>query len=91
VRGKVLYYADYNPYTTSCAVVAYDLENRKQLWNTSLQGLGPIEHTVYHNAVQIGFDGGALCVYGQESAGKYVEYVDLKEGKTVGHKIFTDK
>jgi hypothetical protein len=88
VRDKVLYYADYNPYSDGCAVVAYDLANKKQLWKTNLQALGGIDHTKYHNTVEMDFDGDALRVYGDESAGKYVEYVDVKEGKTVGHKIF---
>jgi hypothetical protein len=88
VRDKVLYYAAYNAYSTGCAAVAYDLASKKQLWKTNLEGLGPIAHTEYYNAVQMDFDGDALRVYGDESAGKYVEYVDLKEGKTVGHKIF---
>ena len=88
VRDKVLYHADYNPWSDGCSVVAYDLENKKLLWKTPLQALGPIPHTKYHNAVQMSLDGDAVRVFGQESAGKYVEYVDLKEGKTVGHKVF---
>ena len=90
VVGKVLYHADYNPWSDGCTVVAYDLANQKQLWKTPLQALGPIDHTKYHNAVEMDLDGDALRVYGDESAGKYMEYVDLKEGKTVGHKVFKD-
>ena len=41
--------------------------------------------------MQLDLDGDAVRVFSQESAGKYVEYVDLKDGKTVGHKVFTDK
>jgi hypothetical protein len=33
----------------------------------------------------------ALHILGNESAGKYVEYVELKAGKTVGHRIFEDE
>jgi hypothetical protein len=29
-----------------------------------------------------------ILVRGNESAGKYIEYVDAKTGKTVGHKVF---
>jgi hypothetical protein len=90
VRDKVLYYTDYSPYSDGCAVTAYDLANKKQLWKTNLKALGGIDHTKYHNAVQIDFDGDALRIFGDESAGKYVEYVELKEGKTVGHKVFKD-
>jgi hypothetical protein len=27
-------------------------------------------------------------VFGNEAAGKYLEYVDLKTGKTVGHRLY---
>ena len=67
VVGKVLYYADYSPWSDGCAVVAYDLANNKQLWKTQLQAIGPIDHTKYHNAVEMDLDGDALRVYGQES------------------------
>jgi hypothetical protein len=88
VNDKVLYYAEYNPHSDGCTVAAYDLADKKELWKTRLKGLGPILHFRYSNAVEMDFFGYALRIYGDESAGKYVEYVDLKEGKTVGHKIF---
>jgi hypothetical protein len=91
INDKVLYYADYDPISDGCAVVAYDLANKKQLWKTQLQALGGVDHSKYRNAVEMDFDGDALRVFGNESAGKYVEYVDLKSGKTIGHKVFNDK
>jgi hypothetical protein len=33
----------------------------------------------------------AVCVRGNESAGRYIEYVDLRTGKTVGHKVYPKK
>jgi opacity protein-like surface antigen len=89
IRDRVLYYADYDPISDGCTVVAYDLTNKKQLWKTQLQALGGVDHSKYRNAVEMDFDGDALRVFGNESAGRYVEYVDLKEGKTVGHKVFS--
>jgi hypothetical protein len=89
VRGHVLYHADFSSHSTGCAVVAYDLKARKQLWRAKLKGLGPISHFRYFNSVRLeAVDGKALAVYGQESAGQYVEFVSLKSGKTVGHKKF---
>ena len=29
-----------------------------------------------------------MRVYGNESAGRYVEFVEVRTGKTVGHKVF---
>jgi len=90
-RKNVLYYADFSPWSSGCSVVAYDLKSKKQLWKTTLKGLGPIDHTKYHNAVVLELKDDALHILGNESAGKYVEYVELKKGKTVGHKVFSDK
>ena len=91
VGDGVLYYADFGPITSGCAVVAYDLKAKKQLWKAGLKGLGPIGHSRYSNAVNLGLDKQAVCVRGRESAGRYIEYVDLKTGKTVGHKVYPRK
>jgi hypothetical protein len=91
VKGTVLYYAEFHRMTSGCALVAYDLVAKKRLWKTDLEGLGPISHSKYFNAVTLDLDEDALCVRGKESAGNYIEYVDRKTGKTVGHKVFPRK
>jgi hypothetical protein len=88
VRDNVLYYADFIPSSDGCGVVAWDLKAKKRLWKTQLKGLGPIAHFAYHNAVTLDVDGQAVCVRGKESLGRYIEYVDRKTGKTVGHKVY---
>jgi hypothetical protein len=91
VKGPVLYHADFHPRATGCALVAYDLRQGKQLWRTTLHGMGQIAHSKYYNAVTLDLDGDALCVRGKESAGNYVEYVHRKTGRTVGHKVFRNR
>jgi hypothetical protein len=89
VKGGVVYRADFHPSSSGCALAAFDLAAGKELWRTPLKGLGPIAHFQYHNQVTLALAGGdALRVLGNESAGRYVEYVDAKTGKTVGHKVF---
>jgi hypothetical protein len=88
VRDDVLYYADLDPICSGCAVVAYDLRKHKRLWKAQLKGLGPVDHSKYRNAVNLSLEKYAVCVRGQESAGNYIEYVDLRTGKTVGHKVY---
>lgn len=90
-KDNVLYYTDFSPYSSGCTVVAYDLQTSKELWKTDLKGLGPIKHFKYHNAVVLDIKEGALRVQGNESSGKYVEFVDMKTGKTVGHRVFKDE
>jgi hypothetical protein len=86
-----VYYADFTPYSSGCTVIAYDMKAKKQLWKTDLKGLGPISHTKYRNAVILEVKDDVIRVLGQESAGKYLEYVDLKSGKTVANRVFQDK
>jgi hypothetical protein len=88
VKDSVLFYSDYHGSASGCALVAFDLANRKELWKTPLKGLGPIAHTRYHNAVAVELAGDAVKVLGNESAGKYIEFIDCKTGKTVGHRVF---
>jgi hypothetical protein len=88
-KGGVLYRAEFNPHASGCAVVAYDLKTREHLWRSELKGLGPVDHSKYFNAVRVEPVGeAALAVYGKESAGRYVEVVSLKTGRTLGHKLF---
>jgi len=88
VKDHILYYAEYNRISTGCNVVAVDLTNGKQLWKTGLKGLGPINHSSYSNAVALELVEGAVKVLGHESKGDYIEFVEMKEGKTVGNKVF---
>ena len=90
-KGNVLYYTDFSPYSSGCTLIAYDLQTSKELWKTDLQGLGPIKHFKYRNTVALDIKEGTLRVLGNESSGKYVEFVDMKTGKTVGHRIFKDE
>lgn len=91
-RDGVLYYTDFHPHSSGCAVVAFDLNSKKQLWRTDLKGLGGIDHSKYFNDVRLDvLDDRTVRVFGQETAGKYVEIVDRVSGKTVGHKVFDEK
>ena len=89
LQGDVLVYAAFHPSSTGCAVVAYELKNKKQLWKTDLKGLGPIDHFRYSNSVNLEIiNNDAVRVFGNESAGQYLEIVNLKTGKMVGHRVY---
>jgi hypothetical protein len=91
VRDDILYYADLDPICSGCAVIAYDLRKHRQLWKAQLTGLGGVCHSKYRNAVNLSLEKYAVCVRGKESAGNYIEFVDLRTGKTVGHKVYPRK
>jgi hypothetical protein len=87
-REKMLFVADFHPLVTGCQVMAVDLTSGKQLWQTRLRGIGPVTHSRYNNLVNIETDGRVVIVRGNESSGRYVEILDTKTGKTVGHKVY---
>jgi len=86
--GNILYYADYWPDRTGCEIVARDLKAGKELWRTNLNGLGPIKHSGYSNRVSLEADHLLITVRGKESMGRYIEFLDPKTGKIVGHRIY---
>ena len=94
-REGTLYYADFSPFRSGCKIVAYDLKKEKLLWNADLkcaiQGIARDSYNRYRNFVCIKpISDEVIAVFGEETAGRFVEIVDRKTGKTVGHKIFPD-
>ena len=97
VRGDVLYFADYDPITSGCTIIAYDLTTGKKGWAKAVEGLGPIDHSKYRNAVAMMVEkhprtrgSFALVVTGWEAAGAYTEVLDLMTGKQLAHKTYMD-
>lgn len=85
--GDVLYYADFNPRMTGCAIVAFDLKDEKLLWRTHLWGYPVVGHSKYSNRINLEVGSKNLTVYGNEAYGSYIELVDRETGKTVGHRV----
>jgi outer membrane protein assembly factor BamB len=83
--------AEFNPIATGCAVRAVDLTTGEQLWRSHLKGSSCREHSKYRNQVTIETDGKVLVIRGNESYSRYLEYVDLKTGKTLGHHEYKDR
>lgn len=54
-------------------------------WKTQLEGVGPIGHSEYLNAVQLRMIDGRPTVFGWESAAKYIESLDPTTGAAVYH------
>ena len=91
-RDGILYYAKFGTASNGCAVVAFDLSAKKEMWRTRLKGIGRVNHFGYSNSVRLEvLDDDTLRVFGKESFGRYVEIVNRETGKTVGHKVFAEK
>ena len=81
--GGRLYAALYSGSATGCEVIALDAASGSLLWRTSLRGLGPLHHSKYRNRVQLYFNEGWPVVFGDEAAGRYVEALEPKDGRTI--------
>jgi hypothetical protein len=88
ISGDTLYYASFQPSASGADIVAVDLTTGKQLWKTSLKGLGPIQHSGYHNVLNLEADDTVVTVFGNEAMGRYVEFLDPKTGKALGHHVY---
>ena len=86
--GDILYIADFFPGGTGCSIVAYDFKAKKELWKTQLKSISHLPHSAYHNAVMIENDSQALKIRGKETLLHYVEYVDMKTGKTLAQREY---
>ncbi len=84
--GDTLYYADYSPHSAGCSIVAYHLSQGER-WKTPLWAIGPLGQSMYANRVNMKLDGNHLIVYGDESAGRYIELLDVRTGRIVGRRV----
>ena len=82
-RGDVLFYAAFSPHSSGCSIVAHHLQ-QGELWKTPLWGISLLGQSMYTNRVNMKLDGNNLIVYGDESAGRYIELVDVLTGRVVG-------
>jgi len=85
--GDVLYRADFRPNASGCAVIAYDLRAGTLLWKAHLWGVPVSDHSKYRNRINLEIVDRYLTVYGDESYGRYIELLDPRTGKTVGHRV----
>lgn len=88
IVGDTLIYASFLTSASGATVIAVDLKTGKELWKTKLKGIGLVMHFAYSNYLNMEADAGTITVFGNESFGRYVEILDTKTGKTVGHKKF---
>ena len=87
--ADTFYYAEFSPYASGCSIVAYHLDHGER-WKTPLWGIGPLGNSMYTNRVNMKLDGNHLIVYGDESAGRYIQLLDIRTGRIVGRRRGAD-
>lgn len=86
-NNGIFYLVRWSSISTGCAVFAFDLKGKKLLWKKHPCGLGALGHSCYLNSTSIKMHEGRVCIYGDESAGRYIEALDPETGRRIGHKI----
>ena len=94
--GKMVFFCDYGDSTAGCTVVAYGLDDGKEIWRKALDQAKPMGHSGYYNKVIMKLltgrtypdskkEGGAstIKIIGMESYCDYVQYLDAETGKSL--------
>lgn len=81
----VLYTTRFAPESSGCTVAAINLTTARVLWERRLTALGPVEHSKYRNRVNLVVRDATVIVYGNETAGRYIEAVDARTGALIRH------
>lgn len=88
IEGDLLVMVDHDPIVSGAQVLGIDLRSGRVRWNRVLIGLGAIDHSQYGNRVHLASRRmgqiTAFEVYGDESAGRYMEIVG-PDGDGFGH------
>lgn len=87
--GDALYVAHYNPIASGAELIALRSDTGDELWRVNVEGLGPIPHSQYLNAVELQQIDGMIVVFGWESGGRYVEAHDRKTGRMVSNRTLS--
>jgi hypothetical protein len=97
-KQNILVFVSYWRESNGATVTAFDLKAGKELWKNRLDGIGLVSHTLYENEVSMQLWGGheensdgEILVEGHESFGSYFEVRNLKTGKLIAHKKFTNE
>jgi len=85
VSDEQLYFVRFHPLESGGAVVAVDLTTGLQRFETTLQALGMIDHSIFSTSFRIKRVGRSVIVYGQEPRGRYLEMFDVDTGKLTSH------
>src|SRR3954468_12815807 len=90
IREDRLYYVQFDRISPGAGLVAVDLLTKKELWRSTLRGVGQPAHSYYSNAVNLIAGNSIVWVYGNETAGRYVEYTNAETGETLANKVFEE-
>ena len=79
--GDRLVLVSWGRISSGARAAAFALESGAQLWSTTLEGIGPQDHSKYSNVIQIELEGeDVLVVRGVESHGRYTEGRSISDG-----------
>jgi outer membrane protein assembly factor BamB len=80
-QASTVYAAFVPAHAAGARLVAVDADTGAPRWSTGLLGIGPTGHSKYSNRVQLRVVGDLVIVFGEESAGRYVEARAVTDGR----------
>jgi hypothetical protein len=86
-----LFLADFSPIRAGCMVRAIDLRTGEEAWKTHLKATSCPGHSMYRNRVTLENDGQVVTVHGDEAYARYIEFVDCRTGRTLGHMEYENR
>jgi outer membrane protein assembly factor BamB len=84
--GGRAYVAFFSPYASGSSLAAFDRRTGEHLWTADVQQLN-VEHSKYHNDVELDLRGESLILAGFESLGCYRQVFDRANGRRLSSQI----
>jgi hypothetical protein len=92
VRSAVLYYAETPRLGEGGTIIAFDLKKGAELWREKIEAAKPRE-IMMPGIVLLNLEAmndEVLTIWGNDTFGRYLEFKDIRSGKTLGYHVFTD-
>jgi hypothetical protein len=80
-ESSTVYVAFVPAHASGARLVAVAAATGAPRWSVGLLGIGPTGHSKYSNRVQLRVVGDLVMVFGEESAGRYVEARAVSDGR----------